>query len=96
MKSRLFHIAHSIKGQFSTFGEALARAWKIIKLQMELCLCTVEFTYRKVDGSIRKARGTRDNVPAVKGTGHINYGVVVYFDLDAQAYRSAKAENIIF
>lgn len=96
MKRRVMMIAHSIKGQFATFAQALVRAWKVVKLQIELCLGTVEFTYKKVDGSIRRAVGTRDNVPAIKGTGHTNYGVLVYFDLDARAYRSAKVENIIF
>lgn len=97
MKRRVMMIAHSIKGQFTNFAQALVRAWKVVKLQIELCLGTVEFQYKKEsDGSIRHAIGTRDNVPATKGTGRINYGVMVYFDLEVQAYRSAKCENLIF
>lgn len=89
-------MAWAIRKQFATFGEALTQAWRCVKLQWALCLGVVTFQYRKVDGSIRTATGTRDNIPAIKGTGHINYGVMVYFNLEAQAYRSAKCENLIF
>lgn len=97
MKTRLFNIAWGIRKQFSTFGEALAQAWKIIKLQVELCLGVVAFKYKKVDGSIREAKGTLDNVPAVKGSDRVkNWGNVVYYDVDSQGWRSFKAENLIF
>lgn len=96
MKTRLFKMAWSIKAQFNTFGEALAHAWKVIKLQVELCLGIVKFKYRKIDGSIRSAVGTRDNVPAVKGLRPSNPSILTYFDLEAADWRSAKAENLIF
>lgn len=96
MKSRLFKMAWSIRKQFTTFSKALTHAWRCIKLQWALCLGVVKFQYKKVDGSIRQATGTRDNVPAIKGTGKTHYNVLTYFDLDAQDWRSAKLENIIF
>lgn len=98
MKRRLFNIAWSIKSQFASFGESLAHAWKIVKLQVELCLGVVCFKYKKVsDGSIREAKGTLDNVPAVKGTDKAkNWGVINYFDVDAAGWRSFRAENLIF
>jgi hypothetical protein len=98
MKSRLFHIAHTVKGQFTTFAEALAHAWKVIKLQMALYTrALVNFTYRKIDGSIREAVGTLVNAPTPKGGERkVNYGLLTYFDLQQNDWRCAKIENILF
>lgn len=95
MKTRLFNMAWAIRKQYATFSEALVQAWKAIKLQVALCLGIVKFQYKKLDGSLRNAIGTRDNVPAIKGTGKTSFGVLTYFDLDAQDWRSAKIENLI-
>lgn len=97
MKKRLFNIAWSIRKQFATFGEALTHAWRVVKLQF--CLCTqavVNFKYTKVDGSVRQAVGTLESVPAPKGGKPVNYGVLVYWDLVAAAYRSCRVENLMF
>lgn len=97
MKSRLFRMAHAIKANFKTFSEALKHAWKVIKLQWDLCTGEVRFKYKKIDGSIREALGTRDNVPATKGSERAaNYGVLTYFDLGVGEWRSAKIENLLF
>ena len=62
----------------------------------------VKFTYRKVDGSIRKAVGSRNldairvafgvRVPTPK-TGNTN--PTAYYDLEKEAWRSFKAENVL-
>lgn len=98
MKTRLFKIAHSIKGQFNSFAEALVHAWKIIKLQYALCTeALVRFKYTKVDGSIREAQGSNANLPyTCEPRKTPNFGVLVYFDLEAGSFRSAKIENLIF
>ena len=98
MKRRLFNIAWSIVGQFDSFGDALAHAWKVIKLQYALCSeAVVTFTYRKVDGSIREAVGTLETVPTPKGGfKKTNYSLLTYFDLQQQDWRCAKIENLIF
>lgn len=98
MKRRLFNIAWSIVDQFDSFSEALVHAWKVIKLQWALCTeAVVNFKYKKVDGSIREAKGSNSSLPFV-GTPkkEANFGLLVYFDLDAMAFRSAKIENLIF
>ena len=47
------NLAHLIKSQFDTFGEALSKAWKIAKV----CLgYTDEITFVKGDDSIRTAK----------------------------------------
>lgn len=96
MKRRLFNIAWSVRAQFATFSEALTHAWRVVKLQISLCLGIVKFSYTKKDGSRREAVGTLDSVPAVKGERRTNHGVLTYFDLDAQNWRAAKVENLIF
>lgn len=98
MKSRLFKIAHSIRADFATFGEALRHAWCVVKLQVELCIrSAVSFTYLKVDGSIRKAVGTLDNVPTPKGGFRKNnYGLLAYFDRQQNDWRSCRIANLIF
>ncbi len=60
----------------------------------------VEFTFRKKDGSIRKARGTRNlsiasacgcNVPTPKGEEQPNS----YYDIDKDAWRSYIPANVL-
>jgi hypothetical protein len=97
MKSRLFKMAWAIKNQFSTFAEALTHAWRTIKLQWALCLGVVTFSYKKIDGSTRVATGTLDSVPATKGTRREpNYGLLTYFDLEKENWRSCRIDSLIF
>lgn len=98
MKRRLMNIAWAVRSQFSTFAEALKHAWKVIRLQFLLCTqAVVNFKYKKLDGSIREARGTVETVPATKGTKRtVNFAVLTYYDVDAQDWRSAKVENLLF
>lgn len=99
MKSRLFKIAHAIRANFATFSEALAHAWKVIRLQFELCTKpVVNFTYKKIsDGSIRETVGTLETVPTPKGGfPKPNFGILRYFDLQQQDWRTARIENLIF
>ena len=57
---------------------------------------TVSFAYEKADGSLRKAKGTLQDVSnLIKGTGIENYKTVRYFDVDANGFRSFKVENLI-
>jgi hypothetical protein len=98
MKTRLFKIAHAIKANFNSFGEALAFAWNVVKLQFRLCTqAVVNFTYKKVDGTIREAVGTTETVPTPKGGFRKpNFGILNYFDLQQQDWRCCRIENLIF
>lgn len=96
MKRRLFLIAHSVKAQFNTFAEALVQAWKIIKLAYKMQKANVEFAYKKVDGSLRKAVGTLNVDYKSTGDKPTNFGVFTYFDVEADGWRSAKCELLIF
>ena len=98
MKSRLFNIAWSIVDQFNSFAEALAHAWKVIKLYKALCTqATVNFTYRKIDGTIRAAIGTLTSTPATKGSDRKNnHSILTYFDVEQNGWRSSCVNNLIF
>lgn len=96
MKTRLFKTAHAIKALFSSFSEALKYAWKVIRLSIEMKKGNVSFSFKKVDGSIRKAIGTLKDVPATFGVKETNYSVFTYFDVEANSYRCSRIENLIF
>lgn len=89
MKKRLFDIAWATVAQFGSFAEALAHAWKVVKLQLALATHPlVNFSYIKVDGTIRQAVGTLVNVPAPKGGDRKpNNKVLTYFDLQQNDWR---------
>lgn len=58
----------------------------------------VTFTFAKVDGTIRVARGTlrNDVLPQTKGTGRPTpENIQVYYDVDKKSWRSFKKDNLI-
>ncbi|MFC4213492.1 SH3 beta-barrel fold-containing protein [Pedobacter lithocola] len=98
MKSLVFKTAWQIASNFGTFAEALKHAWELIKLKFAMMKGVVEFSYRKVDGSIRTAVGTLQ-MP------HVNYEykgkpstnkTLAYYDLEQGAFRCFKIENLIY
>ena len=95
MKTKLFKMAWAIVGKFNSFAEALKAAWKAIKLANQMKKGVVSFSFKKIDGSIRKAIGTLKDVPATSGKESSN-SVLTYFDMEANGWRSAKIELINF
>ena len=61
----------------------------------------VRFTYRKKNGTEREAYGTRNtdiitlNDAMPKGTGTEKIGVIAYYDLEKQGWRSFNEENFV-
>lgn len=63
----------------------------------------VEFTYTKKNGEIRQARGTKcwdaeivgENFVAPNGRGSDKTGVVTYWDLDKDAWRSLGMDSLV-
>lgn len=61
----------------------------------------VHFTYRKKDGTEREAYGTRNtdiitiNDAMPSGNGSEKAGVITYYDLNSNGWRSFKVENFI-
>lgn len=98
MKSRVFKTAWQIASNFSTFAEALKHAWELIKLKYAMMRGVVKFSYKRVDGTIRAAVGTLQDLHAkygFQGTAKTNK-TMVYFDLEMGAFRCFKIENLIY
>ena len=61
----------------------------------------VHFTYRKKDGTEREAYGTRNLDIIIRhnaipsGNGSEKGGVITYYDLDSNGWRSFRIENFI-
>lgn len=96
MKTKLFKTAWALIGKYNSFSEALTAAWKAIKLNVKMKSGVINFDFKKVDGSIRQAVGTLMNVPAIKGVKAPSLTSLTYFDVEANYWRSAKIENLIF
>jgi hypothetical protein len=96
MKTKLFKTAWAIAGKYATFAKALVAAWKVIKMTVKMQRGVINFSFKKLDGTIRQAVGTLKNIPATKGTKESNLTVLTYFDVEADGFRAAKIENILF
>lgn len=96
-RSKVFKQAHEMmKATGKAFAICLAKAWTIYRLYKRMKSETVSFSYEKQDGSLRKAKGTLQDVSSlIKGTGIENFKTVRYFDIDANGFRSFKVENLI-
>lgn len=98
MKSLVFKTAWQLKSIFKSFADALAYAWKVVKLKLSMLNKVVEFKYKKVGGSIRTAIGTLSTKFVdyeYKGQTSSNK-VFTYYDVEQDAFRSCKVENLIF
>lgn len=100
-KTQLFKMAHAMvrKAAFGTFGEALRKAWQVLKLRAMMLAGKVEFAFRKTDGSIRKAIGTLHNINYTPATGKVRrekpVDQICYFDVEKNSYRSFIAASLI-
>jgi hypothetical protein len=80
------NLAHLIKSQFDTFGEALSKAWKIAKV----CLgYTDEITFVKGDDSIRTAKVERILLKSYKN-GCMKFIEKIGNDTQFRAFRVEK------
>ncbi|MEO0507689.1 MAG: SH3 beta-barrel fold-containing protein [Bacteroidota bacterium] len=79
------------------FSECLRKAWKVFKLKKTMTKKVVKFTYKKVNGSIRFAKGTLQEVflREVKGDRKPNLRTLAYWDMEAQGFRCFRIENLI-
>lgn len=84
-----------VKKNGYTMSEALKVAWRNIKLRKAMLGKVVKFYFEKVDGSIRQAFGTLNNVPETQGIRRSNPSVQVYFDTEKQEYRCFKKANLL-
>lgn len=80
-----------------TMSEALKTAWANFKFRRYATQRIVEFTFRKVDGSIRQAFGTLKEslLPATNGNRKMNNDIQTYFDTEKGEWRCFKKCNLI-
>lgn len=97
------YVCKTAWGLVKNFGyklaEAMKQAWMVIKLWVKLHISeSVEFTYKKMDGSIRNAVGTlrSEVIPTVKNSMRKKRaGIQVYYDLVKKEWRSFDVRNLI-
>lgn len=72
------------------------------ELRESLKRSVVKFSYEKTNGELREAYGTRNphnieqtNGELPKGTGHEKEGVVAYWDLKSNGWRSCREDKIV-
>ena len=85
--------------KFVSFAAALKLSWAQYKTVTAMKSGVVSFSFKKVDGSIREAQGTRHAAHItvdIKGTGQAApYNICKYFDIDKNAFRSYRIENLV-
>lgn len=100
-RSEVMTAAHSMRRQNPslTFGDCQKLAWKSIRLRSALRTGIINFCYTKENGEMRKATGTLNATYfqyESKGTDRTeNPMIVKYYDLDAGAFRSCRADRLI-
>ena len=89
---------------FKTTNQAwkicMIKAWQLYRLAKAMREGVVSFFYQKADGTIRKAIGTLQNVPAGATLGgkkvtKPSYKTMAYFDVEKNSFRCFKVENLI-
>ena len=93
-RSLVMKMAHALRDRLNSWSECLKRAWRAYKLRQAMREGIVNFTFRKVDGTIRYAKGTIKPAES-KGSRKPNYGTVIFFDTLIEEYRCFKIENLL-
>ena len=78
----------------------MIKAWQLYRLAKSMRAGAVSFYYQKADGTIRKAVGTLKGLPTGATLGgkkltKPSYKTMAYFDIEKQAFRCFKIENLI-
>lgn len=83
----------------NTWKACLLKAWELYRLAKKMRGGIVKFAFQKIDGSIRYAWGTLQNLPAGVTVGkkskEPSYKTFAYFDTQRQAMRCFRIENLI-
>ena len=84
----------------NSWASCLKKAWELYRLAKEMRHGLVNFAYVKVDGTIREACGTLQNMPAGRSLNgkHMtkkSYKTFAYFDVEKGEMRCFKIENLL-
>lgn len=96
-RAKVFKQAYEMrKSTGKPFAVCLTQSWAIYRLSKRMENETVAFSYDRVDGKRRQAKGTLQGIQhLIKGTGTENYKTFCYFDVEANGFRSFKVENFL-
>jgi len=101
-KMNIFFRAWAIKTASPNlrFATALKKAWAIDSLRRKMQSGTVEFVYKKSDGTIRIAQGTlKSDKAVVKGgqttKSYKQFNTMPYFDIEANGWRAFKVNQLV-
>lgn len=98
MEERLKLIEHFINKCSMAIEEAEKVANMNEQLKSRMQYEVVSFKFKKVDGTIREARGTliSEMLPPIKGNGRpIGFDLQLYFDVEKKSFRSFKKSNLV-
>ena len=80
----------------NTWKVCLMKAWELYRLAKKMREGVVRFAFQKIDGTIRYAWGTLQNLPSGASVGKTpSYKTFAYFDTQKQAMRCFRIENLI-
>lgn len=89
-------LAHALRRAGLSFGEAISRAWRALKLKAEMMVKPVSFFYLKDDGSERFAVGYYGATTTPASSGKPSpVNVVKYYDTLAGGWRSFRIDRLI-
>lgn len=80
-----------------SFRICLVKAWEVYRLKKPLTRETLKFAYEKVNGTLRYATGTLQSsfLSAIKGARKPNLRTLAYYDLEMEAIRCFRIENLV-
>lgn len=98
-RARVMKRAYQIwKATKKTWSECMRKAWELYRLEKAMRGMSVNFTYQKVDGTLRHAIGTLNNL-FLKTVGSRmtkpSYKTVVYYDIEKGGFRSFRVESLV-
>lgn len=96
-RTKVFRRAHEImRATGKAFSVCLSKAWAVYRLIKRMRKGATSFTFEKKDGSLRRATGILKDIPGTgSGSREENFKTVAYFDIDRNAFRCFKVENLI-
>ena len=84
----------------ASWSECMKRAWALYRLAKAMRAGTISFTYRKSDGTLRRASGTLRDLPAGvtfngKKMTKPSYKTLAYWDTEKNSFRCFRVENLV-
>src|SRR4051812_48579677 len=96
-RSKVMKQAHAMRKETNKgFSICLMKAWGAYRLTKRMASGIVRFAFEKVDGSLRYAVGTLQNIGnKLTGNGSHTDKTVCYYDTEAIGFRSFKIQNLL-